>query len=491
MRKVLALTTLILATSLAAQAPEGNPTDFLSAIATAIDRKGGACGNMYAYTHGNLLPEGWLEQTPDVWGMAADSIPPAAAVPLPRDIGDIIARAQTVIDITTLAPPPDGRFEEEIVRGLRAVAATGKPVKVRILVGVYLNGPNFNADQYLAALGRKLEDVPGNNLIIWAVAHRPDMFSWNHSKIIAVDGKYVITGGHNLWSSDYLQRYPVHDVSMRLEGPAAYAAFQFANTLWNNVRFCHENKTRCVLMGQSYRWTVGHVVKEVPPGIELAKPAPPGFVPIIAVGRAGGNVLTCGNDQNNPSDTAMLAVFDHAATSIRLSQQDLIADLCGTKVRWSWVEGERALARAIARNVDVQIVLSNYGAKAGNGDGLAYSTCVLPGEMWNRMKERVQEVSSLRDPALTERMKERFHLAALRFSHNAASHTWPNGWRFANHAKMIIVDDSVFYIGSSNFYSSHLQEFGYFVQNPAAARTLLDSYWNPLWEFSSQTAYVP
>jgi phosphatidylserine/phosphatidylglycerophosphate/cardiolipin synthase-like enzyme len=277
---------------------------------------------------------------------------------------------------------------------------------------------------------------------------------------------------------------------MRAEGPAAYAAFQFANTLWDNVRFCH-GKGPCPLMGQSYRWTVGHVVREVPPGIALAPPAAVGVVPMIAVGRAGANLLTCGKDQNNPSDTAMLAVFDHASKSIRLSQQDLIADLCGSKVRWSWKEGEQALARAIARNVDVQIVLSNYGAKAGNGDGLPYSTCVLPSEMWDHMKKRVGEVSGLQDPALTQRMKERFHLASLRFSHNSASHAWPNGWRFANHAKMIIVDDSVFYIGSSNFYSSNLQELGYFVQNPQAARTLLDSYWNKLWEYSGPTEYVP
>ena len=40
----------------------------------------------------------------------------------------------------------------------------------------------------------------------------------NHAKIIAVDGKVLITGGHNFWDQHYLKTAPVHDLSIRLRG---------------------------------------------------------------------------------------------------------------------------------------------------------------------------------------------------------------------------------------------------------------------------------
>ena len=67
------------------------------------------------------------------------------------------------------------------------------------------------------------------------------------------------------------------------------------------------------------------------------------------------------------------------------------------------------------------------------------------------------------------------HLAPLRFGPDA---TWPGGKTFANHAKLWMVDDRVFYVGSDNFYPVNLQEFGYIVDDQKAAAELLDAYWN-------------
>lgn len=485
MRTIPAIALLILSTVLAAQTP---PTDFLAAIDTAVRQKGGGCPGMFAHTYGNALPPGWLEQTPNLWGQRpSDLVPWAHSKEVATHMGDMIAKAETVVDITTLAPAPDGWWAGEIIRGLRAVARTQKPVIVRILVGVYPTGPHFDADDYLKTLGVQLEDIPGNHLIIYAVAHRTQAHSWNHSKIVAVDGKFVITGGHNLWPHDYLGPYPAHDVSMRAEGPAAYGAFQFANTLWDWVRYCNEKKCTAY-QGQSYRWTVGHVVKEAPPGIALESPAAAGNVPMIAVGRAGANLFSCKND-GNVSDTAMLAVFDHARTSIRLSQQDIVLSKCGHAFRVMWQEGVRSLANAIARGVDVQMVLTNPHAQTG-ATGEIYSTCVPPEEVWRILLSLVEAASGKKGQELRALMKEKLHIATLRFGPGPDS-TWSNGWRFANHAKAIVVDDSVFYIGSANFYSTDLQEFGYFVQNPAAVTTLLDTYWKPMWKYSSATEYQP
>lgn len=42
------------------------------------------------------------------------------------------------------------------------------------------------------------KDLPGDaNIRLWVGAWRKGV-SWNHAKIIAVDGKYLHTGGHNM-----------------------------------------------------------------------------------------------------------------------------------------------------------------------------------------------------------------------------------------------------------------------------------------------------
>lgn len=57
-----------------------------------------------------------------------------------------------------------------------------------------------------------------------------------------------------------------------------------------------------------------------------------------------------------------------------------------------------------------------------------------------------------------------------------------------NHAKIYIVDDASFYVGSDNFYTSGhtagLQEFGYLVEDAAEARKFRANYWDKAWKFS-------
>ena len=51
----------------------------------------------------------------------------------------------------------------------------------------------------------------------------------------------------------------------------------------------------------------------------------------------------------------------------------------------------------------------------------------------------------------------------------------------SNHAKVWIVDDQVFYIGSDNIYPAYLQEFGHIIgHQPTTARFILD-YWEGVW----------
>lgn len=59
--------------------------------------------------------------------------------------------------------------------------------------------------------------------------------TWNHSKIIAVDGVESLAGGHNL-NMDLFRSYPpVHDVSAVVHGDATYGAQLYLNNMWTGT----------------------------------------------------------------------------------------------------------------------------------------------------------------------------------------------------------------------------------------------------------------
>lgn len=53
-----------------------------------------------------------------------------------------------------------------------------------------------------------------------------------------------------------------------------------------------------------------------------------------------------------------------------------------------------------------------------------------------------------------------------------------------NHAKLTIIDDEAYVVGSDNLYPGFLSEFNYLVEGAQAVNELLDSYWHPLWSYS-------
>ncbi|MFO7563236.1 MAG: jacalin-like lectin [Enhygromyxa sp.] len=53
-----------------------------------------------------------------------------------------------------------------------------------------------------------------------------------------------------------------------------------------------------------------------------------------------------------------------------------------------------------------------------------------------------------------------------------------------NHAKIMIVDDEAYVLGSDNLYPGFLSEFDYLVEGEQAVQELLNHYWTPLWTYS-------
>lgn len=207
--------------------------------------------------------------------------------------------------------------------------------------------------------------------------------SWNHAKIIAVDGKYLWTGGHNFYDRHYLKNNPIVDLSLELEGSVALDAHYYANAQWGYI-----------VKKQSTGWGkfVDHNIPdgwEVPrrarvavsefPTQTTAEFAPhykqkrtqlvrgsrrlqedPDQVPIITMGRYG-----CLLKQSRPSDDAFVAMISSAQQVIRMSLQDLgPMKIPGTNRALPGLQWPTAYINALARviwekRVDVEIVLSN------------------------------------------------------------------------------------------------------------------------------------
>merc|ERR1719174_1464635 len=152
-------------------------------------------------------------------------------------MGEIMSRTQQWCDVTSLGPP-DGEFLVQFKKALVNIAAnsmkndTDDPIIVRLLFGNIVGMP-VNCDALITDL---MADVPDDaNMNVWVGAWRRGV-SWNHSKIIAVDGKYLHNGGHNLWDQHYFKNNPVHDLSMQFEGDCAIDGHMFCNFMWKFIK---------------------------------------------------------------------------------------------------------------------------------------------------------------------------------------------------------------------------------------------------------------
>ena len=75
---------------------------------------------------------------------------------------------------------------------------------------------------------------------------------------------------------------------------------------------------------------------------------------------------------------------------------------------------------------------------------------------------------------------------------------WRNGDKViepANHAKVYVIDDEAFYVGSDNAYAitnneEGLQEFGFLVSGKAETERFLNEYWHRFWRYSEQFQYT-
>ena len=486
-------------------------------------------GRTYRLTSGNRLPQDWLLQTPNVWGK------PGAEVPffpidckdcdpdfrLPLCTGDaqcgsgkcvslaasvkkrgeppanmcvghsdavldrfyrLIVSAQSAVDIALLQPPAETRFLATLRNAITFLAHEGRTVTIRIIIGSH---PPEGTDA--AAFARDLArdiDPAVSRLNVYVGAMRScngeppcGALSWNHAKIVSVDGRRAIVGGHNMWSPDYLAAAPVHDVSMEVEGPAATDAHRFLDELWDFL--CeqkpkeHVNEWYSVSAGTS---ELGH---ECLSRISLrASPPREGGVPILAIGRLASGIAPVFADQSLIARDLMLGA---ATKSVRMLMQDVPFAVAGVELSWP-EHALDVLAGVLEKKGDVYIVLSNLGAAGPIG---SYSMGVPIEAVAMKMRDKLRKRVTLDDAALNEILCKHLHLAPLRFGPDA---TWPDNKPIGMHTKFWMIDTRAFYVGAENLYTSELQEFGYIVENDKATAQALRELWEPAWKWSQAAA---
>jgi len=448
-------------------------------------------------TSGSVV--GQLHQTPlDGW---SNSTEPEEGHSdwFPEKMGEIMSRTEVWCDVLSLGPP-DGLFLTKIKEALAVIAerANGReePVTIRMMFGNIVGMP-VNCTAVMNAL---VSDLPENaNIQLWIGAWRRGA-SWNHAKIIAVDGKYLHTGGHNLWDQHYLKFDPVHDLSLELEGRVTHDGHLYANAQWGFIE-----KKQSSITGQLVDKLPDSLplvsrsrvtVSEYPKGISEFPPMyrksfvprtskVEDAVPIISIGRYGSMVW-----RDRPSDDAILAMLKSAKTVIRLALQDL-GPVCipGTKTPLPgcvWPkEYLSALGQVIwQRGVDVEIALSNPGSiPAGLGAteacyGNGWSCVDVAAEIIKTIKKQFPDAD---DEQLREKVTDNLRVCFIR---GGLGKEWPDGMTLGMHAKHFIIDDVCAYIGSQNLYVCDLAEWGVVIDHEETTEQMLQEYWHPMWQSS-------
>lgn len=312
--------------------------------------------------------------------------------------------------------------------------------------------------------------------------------SWNHAKIVAVDGKTLLVGGENLWADKYLERGPVFDLNMKINGPAVFYAHRFADKIWESV--CGYRKFDSM---SPVDWDSGSSVDGIwqsfsTPGcvkkISVPQAQGQGSLKILGAARFGtlsGTKLTAINE-TNPADVAMTYALNSAENTLRISQQSLLYG------PFAWEPLLTAIAKLIVKGGQVYIVVSNGHVGSAAYAGSAAATLV---------RIRLAVIKSLVNKfgispsKASDMLCKSLNFTELRFGPDDRwPYTGPSGDQFANHAKFFMVDDNVFYVGSDNLYSADLIEYGVFVSDPTAISQMRSQYWDKLWGNSKRVAIM-
>ncbi len=399
-----------------------------------------------------------------------------------------IVKAEKHIDIVSLSYPT-GTFEPMFINALATLAKKANPPTVRILVsGKDVAKLNFMQSPAVEFPGiwKKIEKAYGSPLdyeqlnidfgYLSATQFRTSgqlVFpTWNHSKIIIADQQYMLQGGHNMWGDDYTGEDPIFDISMEVSGPIARETQKFVNTLWDNIPYHYSNVSQ----------KIDHpMLASIP--VRGSK--------MIGVGRLDffnnnffENFLN--KPGKNPADEAIKSLIRSSKYEIHFAIQDFFQTIFGERGA-AFYAGEPwmadALAEAILNGVKIKVVQSD-DTPVLNSYVMLKPKDTLP-RLVSLLVEKAKRLpkAKLAGSNLRKFICDSIEYAPWRFT-KGVKH-WNDKEEIGGHSKLVMVDDSAFYLGSQNMYPAGLQEYGLIVTDPNMTRQLRDQYWIRLWEASS------
>ncbi|MFI6295366.1 hypothetical protein ACIBEJ_27500 [Nonomuraea sp. NPDC050790] len=504
---------------------------------------------LWSRTAGNKLDvvgddtASWILQVPDCWGWTTSTgVPIGSEKPgikkLLARLRHNISQASRSVDITGFGPPdmvgspagpfPDGDFLDAMFNGINDAVDRrddGDPkLVVRFMTGVV--GVDRTADPWvfrealIKRLGTHAQHV---DLRVCSMTTR-GISSYNHTKFVIVDGESVIHGGINWMTNFYIEEgpflsrgfgdtAPVTDLDIALRGPAALSSGRFLDMLWEWAR-THAGWVKSGWVRNRKQYPAWIAVEKASPPAEgwslyddEAEPYTPGDLEVISVGSLGYGILERDKDSTyerpparredqaasylnnetnldsafmtvNPDANAIRALVAQAKNSIVLSQQD-INGFTGLPLMHALFDVRLfdVLAAKMIDGVKVRIVISNPGSPD-------YSNIGSLDVAYKSLYERVR-LRTTYDAEAHRILRLRLQLAPLRVSDEQ---TWPGGYKYRLHSKVVCVDETAFYVGSRNVYPDTTQDHGFIIEDRAAAGALVEHFLDKQWRYSRNAA---
>ncbi len=397
--------------------------------------------------------------------------------------------------------------------------------------------------------------------------------SWNHSKIFAMNGYSLVTGGINYWNL-YESREittPVNtpppsspptvtDLDIHIDGGAAVDAHNFLNYFWFYLVNQPATDTNSWAVTGNIYDMVNNTASftacsNVPmfnsPGANASSmnaltvarngnwPIPTGYPVQIAdaIRDVLINILAAGTDSSNEFEDIIDASFicwltgtllsddnpeflqilstaginpacwatryarniaiKGATNQVRVSQQTFIQHDVSTDAAFKEIAKEVNAVFGSNWNgqiwpYDVMISMgfalstfSNNSENVGNGIDIVcsyydtgWSDNVKGSDFKNKLTEIMDGLMTLNMITANGDINT---LVSTMVTYKRIDTMTSNG----NHCKMVLVDDSVCYIGSDNAYPCWNEEFGVWIDDPTSIANFITGYWNGVWENSS------
>jgi len=311
-----------------------------------------------------------------------------------------------------------------------------------------------------------------------------NILSWNHAKLIVVDGKYTNIGGTNLFEG-YHGANRIKDVSVTFNDNPQLASLvhKFIYNLATTPHFENgyntsyvTSTTTAIYSGKKavrLKGNAGDVPREVKTFLNYSiKPVDPTKAPVnMMVIPRYGYITNDNSEIRNISDIAQVELIKAAQKEIFISQQAIFpvnkVPLINVTVGHNSFTDNmlEAIRKQLNKGRLVKIIKSASNSKAndkGDYDGLST----------NDMKK-----------ILTVGVDKKYHQnleIVVPTNSSDIENINKTGQHIPNHTKMIIIDqdtnNAAAYVGSHNIYDASHAEYGFIVQDEKFVTDLYEKY---------------